>query len=147
MTTSPRQVEDRIKLVETLPKSGPSSTHPSWQDVLTSTTCEWTGGSRRSSLTGWHGASGRAKFELLIHAWCHRERQLWNWKYLHTEGQKDSNFPKAYSEWICFPPASSQGHRCSLQSSQRQKGPYFHLYADHAGAQKVAGSLKRKLPT
>ena len=75
-----------------------------------------------------------------------RERQLWNLKYLHTVGQKDSNFLKAYSEWICFPQANSQGHKCSLQSSQRQRRPYFHLYDDHGGAQEVAGSLKRKTP-
>lgn len=122
-------------------------TYPSWQDILTGTTGEPTGTSWRPSFKGWHGASRGAKLELLIHAWYKRERQLRNWKYLHTEGQKDSNFLKAYSERICFPQASNQDHRCSLQSSQRQRGPYFHLYADHGGAQKVADSLKKKLPT
>ena len=120
-------------------------TNPSWQDVLTGITSEPSGGSW-PSFKGWHGASRGAKLELLIYAWYKRERQLRNLKYLHTEGQKDSNFLKAYNEWICFPQASNQGHKCSLQSSQRQRGPYFHLYADHGGAQRVADSLERKLP-
>lgn len=122
-------------------------TNPSWQDVLAGTTGEPTGGFWTSSPRGWHCASRGAKLKLLICAWYKKERQLRNWKYLHTEGQTDSSFLKAYNEWICFPQASNQGHRCSLQSSQRQRGPYFHLYANHGGAQRVADSLERKLPT